>query len=153
MNIHFPVCRRLGSTTRQPILPTRLLLSCMVMIMIMICLPPPGSPPPPQHSSRHSTHSTHSTQPALRPHCATPRAEHKPPQTRRPHLKGPCSYSVTAICKFALLMYMSEFCGKVLLNWRRSPAIYPWNPKELGTSDWRVETETVVRYESQHQSH
>jgi len=41
----------------------------------------------------------------------------------------------------------------VLLSfWRRSPAIYPWNPEELGTSDWRVETETVVDYESQHQS-
>jgi len=49
---------------------------------------------------------------------------------------------------------MSELCCYVLLNfWRRSPAIYPWNPEELGTSDWKVETETVVHYESQHQSH
>jgi len=34
-------------------------------------------------------------------------------------------------------MYMSEFCCYVLLNfWRRSPAICPWNPEELGTRDW-----------------
>jgi len=34
-------------------------------------------------------------------------------------------------------MYMSEFCCYVMLNfWRRSPAIYPWNPDELGTRDW-----------------
>ena len=47
-------------------------------------------------------------------------------------------------------MYMSEFCCYVLLNfWRRPPAINPRNPEELGTSDWRVETETVVHYESQ----
>jgi len=31
-------------------------------------------------------------------------------------LKMLCSYYVTAICKFALLMYMSEFCCYVLLN-------------------------------------
>jgi len=30
-------------------------------------------------------------------------------------LKVLCSYQVTAICKFALLMYMSEFCCCVLL--------------------------------------
>jgi len=34
-------------------------------------------------------------------------------------------------------MYMSEFCCYVMLNfWRRSSAIYPWNPEELGTRDW-----------------
>jgi len=33
-------------------------------------------------------HSTHSTQPALRPHRTTPRAEDTPPQTRRPHSNG-----------------------------------------------------------------
>jgi len=33
-------------------------------------------------------YSTHRTQPALRPHRATPRAEDKPPQTRRPHSNG-----------------------------------------------------------------
>jgi len=33
-------------------------------------------------------------------------------------------------------MYMSEFCCYVMLNfWRRSPAIYPWNPEKLGTRD------------------
>ena len=31
-------------------------------------------------------------------------------------LKVLCSYYVTAICKFALLMYMSEFCCYVMLN-------------------------------------
>jgi len=56
---------------------------------------------------------------------------------RKLGLKVLCSYLVTAICKFALLMYMSEFCCYVLLNfWRRSPAIYPSNPEELGTRDW-----------------
>jgi len=31
-------------------------------------------------------------------------------------------------------MYMSEFCCYVILNvWRRSPAVYPWNPEKLGT--------------------
>jgi len=34
-------------------------------------------------------------------------------------------------------MYMSEFCCYVMLSfWPRSPAIYPWNPKKLGTRDW-----------------
>ena len=33
-------------------------------------------------------HSTNSTQPALPPHRATPRAEDKPLQTRRPHSNG-----------------------------------------------------------------
>jgi len=32
------------------------------------------------------------------------------------YLKVLCSYYVTAICKFALLMYMSEFCCYVMLN-------------------------------------
>jgi len=31
-------------------------------------------------------------------------------------LKVLCSYYVTPICKFALLMYMSEFCCYVMLN-------------------------------------
>jgi len=39
-----------------------------------------------------------------------------------------------AICKFAVLMYMSEFFCYVMLNfWRRSPAIDPWNPEDLNT--------------------
>ena len=34
-------------------------------------------------------------------------------------------------------MYMSEFSCYVMLNfWRRSPAIYLWIPKKLGTCDW-----------------
>jgi len=71
----------------------------------------------------------------------------------RAPLKVPCSSSVTAICKFALLMYMSKVCCYVLLSfWRRSPAIEPCNSEELGPSDWRVETENVVHYESQHHS-
>ena len=36
-------------------------------------------------------HSTHSTQPALRPHRTTPKAEDKPPHTHRPHSNGLCS--------------------------------------------------------------
>jgi len=59
---------------------------CKVM---MICLPPQGTPP--SHAAADMAHSTHSTQPALRPHRTTPRAEAKPPQTRRPHSNGLCS--------------------------------------------------------------
>jgi len=49
-------------------------------------LTPPGNPPPP--TAADTAHSAHSTQPALRPHRATPRVEDKPPQTRRPHSIG-----------------------------------------------------------------
>jgi len=52
-------------------------------------LTPTGYPPP--HTAADMAHSTHSTQPALRPHRTTPRAEDKPPQTRRPHSNGLCS--------------------------------------------------------------
>ena len=51
----------------------------------MICLPPQGTPP---HTAADTAHSAHSTQPALRPHRATPKVENKPPQTRRPHSIG-----------------------------------------------------------------
>jgi len=42
----------------------------------------------PPHTAADTAHSPHSTQPALRPHRATPRAEEKNPQTRRPHSNG-----------------------------------------------------------------
>ena len=64
---------------------------CLVRMcpkMMMICLPPQGTPP--THTAADMAHSTHSTQPALRPHRTTPRAEDKPPQTRRPHSNGLC---------------------------------------------------------------
>ena len=41
-------------------------------------LTPTGSPPPP-NTAADTAHSAHSTQPALRPHRATPRVEDKPP--------------------------------------------------------------------------
>jgi len=53
-------------------------------------------------------------------------------------------------------MYMSEFCSSKLLRFvELLTAITSDLPmkKELGTSDLKVETETVVHYESQHQSH
>ena len=41
-------------------------------------------------------------------------------------VKVSCSYEVSALSKFALRLYMREFCCYVLLNFgRRSPAIYP----------------------------
>ena len=48
---------------------------------LMICLPPQGPPP---NTAADTAHSAHSTQPALRPHRATPRVEDKssPPGTR-----------------------------------------------------------------------
>ena len=56
-------------------------------------LTPTGYSPP--HSSRygpqHTQHTATPTQPALRPHRTTPRAEDKPPQTHRPHSNGLCS--------------------------------------------------------------
>ena len=62
-----------------------------------------------------------------------------------------CSYEVTAICKFALLMYMSEFCFYVLTA-RISdlPTIYPCNGNNSDRAIGRVETETVVQYELQY---
>ena len=45
--------------------------------MMMICLPPQGTPPP--NTAADMAQSTHSTQPALRPHRATPRIEDTPP--------------------------------------------------------------------------
>jgi len=45
----------------------------------------------PPHTAADMAHSTHSTQPALRPHRTTPRAEDKPPQTHRPHSNGLCA--------------------------------------------------------------
>jgi len=55
---------------------------------MMICLPPQGTPPP--HSSRYGPqHTQHTASTAATPHY--PRAEDKPPQTRRPHSNGLCS--------------------------------------------------------------
>jgi len=53
-------------------------------------LTPAGYPPPP-NTAADMAPSRHSTQPALRPHRATPRAEDRTTQTRRPHLNGLCS--------------------------------------------------------------
>ena len=50
-----------------------------------------GTPRP--NTAADMAHSTHSSQPALRPHRATPRAEDKPPQTRRPYANGAASGS------------------------------------------------------------
>jgi len=50
-------------------------------------LTPTGYPPLP-NTEADMAHSTHSTQPALRSDRANPRAEDKPPQTRRPHTNG-----------------------------------------------------------------
>ena len=50
-------------------------------VKVVICLPPQGTPPP-THTAADMAHSTYNTQPAMRPHCATPRAEDKPPQMR-----------------------------------------------------------------------
>jgi len=57
--------------------------------LMRICFPPPGPPPPP-NTAADTAHNARSTQPALRPHRATPRIEDKPPQTRRPHSTGLC---------------------------------------------------------------
>ena len=46
-------------------------------LFMMISLPPQGTPP--LNTAADMAHRTHSTQPALRPHRATPRAEDKPP--------------------------------------------------------------------------
>ena len=56
---------------------------------MMICLP--YRVPPHTHTAADTAHSVHSTQPALRPHCATPSVEDKPSQTRRPRSIRLCS--------------------------------------------------------------
>jgi len=55
----------------------------------MICLLSQGTPPP--NTAADTAHRAHSTQPALRPHRATPRVGDKPPQSHRPHSIGLCS--------------------------------------------------------------
>ena len=45
----------------------------------------PTGYPSPLNAAADMAHSAHPTQPAPRPHRATPRVEDKPPQTRRPH--------------------------------------------------------------------
>jgi len=65
--------------------------------------------------------------------------------------KGPCSYKVRAIRKFAPLRYLSELCFHVLTAGISDlPTVYPcnWNNSEQAIG--RAETETVVHYESQH---
>ena len=54
-------------------------------------LTPTGYSTPTHHTAADMAHSTHSTQPALRPHRTTPRAEDNPLQTHRPHSYGLCS--------------------------------------------------------------
>jgi len=54
-------------------------------------LTPTGPLPPPPDTAADTAHSAQSTQPALRPHRATPRVEDKPLQKRRPHSIGLCS--------------------------------------------------------------
>jgi len=45
-------------------------------------------PLPPPNTAADTAHSAHNTQPAQRPHRATPRVEDNPPQMRRPHSIG-----------------------------------------------------------------
>jgi len=54
----------------------------------------------------------------------------------RAPLKVPCSYSVSVIRKFALLLYICEFCFYVLTAIiSDSPTIYPCNWKHIEASD------------------
>jgi len=53
----------------------------MMIYLLQYMLTPTARVLPP-HTAADMAHSTHSTQPALRPHRTTPRAEDKPPQTR-----------------------------------------------------------------------
>ena len=89
-------------------LPVYLCLSIYIAILRQICCIPlypavsrcircviydvltPAVYPPP-NTAADTAHSAHSTQPALRPHRATPRVEDNPPETRRPHSIGLCS--------------------------------------------------------------
>jgi len=59
---------------------------------MMMMLTPQGAPP--SNTAADMAHSTHSTQPALRPHRTTPRAEDKPPQTRPPPSNGLSRFQV-----------------------------------------------------------
>jgi len=54
-------------------------------------------------------------------------------------LKVLCSYLVNAICKIALLRYLSDFRFQVL---RRSPAIYPCFPHETRNNSEQVMEES-----------
>jgi len=71
---------------------------CAPKRVMMICLPPQGTPSPP-NTAADMAHSTHSTQPALRPRRATPRAEDKPPRTRRPYSNDLCSRRRAVHCE------------------------------------------------------